>query len=66
MIEAEPSIYDDYSMYDSQYGYASKVYNSESEYDSQYGVVEEEYGSHSQGRERGRQGEQGGTRYLHE
>merc|ERR1711994_1214518 len=36
VIEKEPSIYDDYSMYDSQYGYASKVYNSGSEYGSEY------------------------------
>lgn len=44
VIEKEPSIYDDYSVYDSQYGYASKVYNSESDYGSEYGIVEPEGG----------------------
>ena len=50
VIEKEPSIYDDYSVYDSQYGYASKGYMSESEYGSQFGVgdrsVQSEYGEH--------------------
>merc|ERR1711892_256925 len=67
VIEKEPSIYDDYSAYDSQYGYTSKGYISESEYDSQYGVVDDEYG-HSQGRNgisRNRQGSHEGSRYLH-
>jgi len=32
VIEKEPSIYDDYSLYDSQYGYASKAYSG-SDYD---------------------------------
>lgn len=41
VIEKEPSIYDDYSVYDSQYGYASKAYNSESDYGSEYGLGEE-------------------------
>jgi len=40
VIEKEPSIYDDYSVYDSQYGYASKAYNSESDYGSEYGIEE--------------------------
>jgi len=41
VIEKEPSIYDDYSVYDSQYGYSGgKVYNSESDYGSEYGIVE--------------------------
>jgi len=32
------SIYDDYSIYESQYGYANgKVYGSESDYGSEYG-----------------------------
>ena len=35
VIEKEPSIYDDYSLYDSQYGYASKAYSG-SEYGSEY------------------------------
>lgn len=38
VIEKEPSIYDDYSAYDPQYGYANKTYSDpESEYGSQYG-----------------------------
>merc|ERR1719273_1129680 len=38
IIEKEPSIYDDYSIYESQYGYANgKVYGSESDYGSEYG-----------------------------
>jgi len=37
VIEKEPSIYDDYSVYDSQYGYASKAYSGESDYGSEYG-----------------------------
>lgn len=40
VIEKEPSIYDDYSVYDSQYGYTSKAYNSESDYGSEYGIEE--------------------------
>jgi len=67
VIENEPSIYDDYSAYDSQYGYTSKGYISESEYDSQYGVVDDEYG-HSQGRNgisRSRQGSHEGSKYPH-
>ncbi|XP_023331650.1 uncharacterized protein LOC111703818 [Eurytemora carolleeae] len=42
VIEKEPSIYDDYSVYESQYGYASKAYNSESDYGSEYGLGEGE------------------------
>lgn len=42
VIEKEPSIYDDYSVYDSQYGYASKAYNSESDYGSEYGMGQED------------------------
>jgi len=71
VIEKEPSIYDDYSVYESQYGYASKGYNTESEYGSQLGVgdrsVHSEYGSHAQGLNgisRSRQGSHGGSRYL--
>jgi len=38
VIEKEPSIYDDYSAYEPQYGYANKTYSDpESEYGSQYG-----------------------------
>jgi len=71
VIEKEPSIYDDYSAYESQYGYTSKVYNSESEYGSDYGVVDR--GAHSEystqelgqnGLSRSRQGSHGGSRYL--
>ena len=42
VIEKEPSIYDDYSVYnESQYGYAGKQGPySESEYGSEYGEVE--------------------------
>jgi len=69
VIEKEPSIYDDYSVYDSQYGYASKGYMTESEYGSQYGVgnrsVQSEYGDHNNGITRSRQGSHGGSsRYL--
>ena len=69
VIEKEPSIYDDYSVYDSQYGYASKGYMTESEYGSQYGVgnrsVQSEYGDHNAGITRSRQGSHGGSsRYL--
>merc|ERR1719323_67832 len=41
IIEKEPSIYDDYSIYDSQYGYTNdgKVY-SESDYGSEYGMMD--------------------------
>jgi len=41
IIEKEPSVYDDYSIYDSQYGYTNngKEY-SESDYGSEYGMVE--------------------------
>ena len=45
VIEKEPSIYDDYSVYESQYGYAGKQGPySESEYGSEYGEVEGEGG----------------------
>lgn len=41
IIEKEPSVYDDYSIYDSQYGYTNngKTY-SESDYGSEYGMVD--------------------------
>jgi len=65
VIEREPSISDNYSVYESQYGhsqgYVSKGYLSDSEYGSQYGA-EQEYGVHSH-RSRSRQS-QGGSRYL--
>jgi len=38
IIEKEPSVYDDYSIYDSQYGYTNKY--SESDYGSEYGMVD--------------------------
>ena len=40
IIEKEPSVYDDYSIYDSQYGYANggQAYGSESDYGSEYGL----------------------------
>ena len=40
IIEKEPSIYDDYSIYDSHYGYTNggKAYGSESDYGSDYGA----------------------------
>ena len=67
VIEKEPSLYeDDYSMYDSQYGYTSKVYNnSESEYGSDYGGVNDrsEYSGHN-GMSRSRQSSHHGSRYL--
>eukprot|EP00092_Neocalanus_flemingeri_P033888 GFUD01036850.1.p1 GENE.GFUD01036850.1~~GFUD01036850.1.p1 ORF type:complete len:417 (-),score=100.38 GFUD01036850.1:338-1588(-) len=69
VIEEEPSIYDDYSVYESQYGYASKAYQSES--DSDYGVVgrgaPSEYSTQEPGQNglsRSRQGSHGGSRYL--
>lgn len=47
IIEKEPSIYDDYSLYESQYGYTNgKVYGSESDYGSEYGTVERAGGRH--------------------
>jgi len=67
VIEKEPSLYeDDYSMYDSQYGYASKAYNnSESEYGSEYGGVQDrsEFSGHN-GISRSRQSSNHGSRYL--
>merc|ERR1712213_179449 len=41
IIEKEPSVYDDYSIYDSQYGYTNngKTY-SESDYGSEYGMMD--------------------------
>ena len=69
VIEKEPSIYDDdYSMYDSQYGYASKVYNnSESDYGSDYGgglgQDRSEYSGHN-GVSRSRPSSHHGSRYL--
>ena len=68
VIEKEPSIYDDdYSMYDSQYGYNSKVYqNSESEYGSDYGGTMQdrsEYSGHN-GVSRSRPSSHHGSRYL--
>jgi len=41
IIEKEPSVYDDYSIYDSQYGYTNngKAY-SESDYGSEYGMMD--------------------------
>jgi len=37
IIEKEPSIYDDYSIYESQYGYANGKVLSEDDYGSEYG-----------------------------
>jgi len=37
IIEKEPSIYDDYSIYDSQYGYTNGKAYSESDYGSEFG-----------------------------
>jgi hypothetical protein len=71
VIEKEPSIYDDYSVYESQYGYAGKQGPySESDYGSEYGEVEagsqgvrRADGSEYSGPER-RGGSRAGGRYL--
>ncbi|XP_059078322.1 uncharacterized protein LOC131876833 [Tigriopus californicus] len=48
IIEKEPSIYDDYSIYDSQYGYANgKIYGSESD---EYGSDGYDIEAHDDGR----------------
>merc|ERR1711872_637171 len=52
VIEKEPSIYDDYSMYDSQYGYTDKLGPySHSQSGSDYG--EEQQGTEPTERDRG-------------
>ena len=62
IIEKEPSIYDDYSIYDSQYGYANgggpKEY-SESDYGSEYGVGIDEMGHGGNGHHQGAPSEAG-------
>merc|ERR1711923_253737 len=63
VIEKEPSIYDDYSMYDSQYGYASKAYSG-SDYDgSEYDgtLHRSEYSGH---RRHSPDNSHHGSRYL--
>merc|ERR1711981_1001934 len=71
VIEKEPSIYDDYSVYESQYGYAGKQGPySESEYGSEYGEVEpgehgiRRPGSDYSGPDRGSRGGSRAGRYL--
>jgi len=70
VIEKEPSIYDeDYSVYESQYGYGGKLGPySESDYGgSEYGTEQQRVGAHSDISARGggsRQGPNGGGRYM--
>merc|ERR1719266_2531245 len=71
VIEKEPSIYDDYSVYESQYGYAGKQGPySESDLGSDYGEVEpgehgiRRPGSDYSGPDRGSRGGSRAGRYL--